>query len=176
MDEANIEANIESNIESNIEFEFFFARRPVQWIIIFTIASLMLGTMPARLELLSTTADQSEPWPDAQPRINDRAPKAVNAISTVRHSDAKRDGVKSGDSLASGLGTQQSRWLIEVDLNSANAAELALLPGVGPVLAKRIVLDRVSTGDFKVVDDLQRVRGIGPRKMSEIREMAFVTQ
>ena len=65
-------------------------------------------------------------------------------------------------------------WLIEVNVNSANASELSLLPGVGPVLASRIVSDRLVNGRFDRIVDLQRVRGIGPGKLAEIREMAVV--
>lgn len=53
---------------------------------------------------------------------------------------------------------------------------MALLSGVGPVLASRIVADRSSKGAFESVDDLQRVRGIGPGKMLDIRGMAIVTE
>ena len=65
-------------------------------------------------------------------------------------------------------------WLLEVNVNSANASELSLLPGVGPVLARRIVSDRLVNGRFDRIVDLQRVRGIGPGKLAEIREMAVV--
>ena len=49
-----------------------------------------------------------------------------------------------------------------VDLNSAGAAELEGLPGIGPVLAQRIVEQREQHGPFTAVDDLQDVPGIGP--------------
>ena len=49
-----------------------------------------------------------------------------------------------------------------VDLNSAGVAELEALPGVGPVLAQRIVDHREQHGPFRAVDDLQDVAGIGP--------------
>ena len=49
-----------------------------------------------------------------------------------------------------------------VNLNSAAAAELEELPGVGPVLAQRIVDHREQHGPFTAADDLQDVPGIGP--------------
>lgn len=49
-----------------------------------------------------------------------------------------------------------------VDLNSAGAAELEDLPGVGPVLAQRIIDHRQQHGPFSTVDELQDVPGIGP--------------
>lgn len=61
-----------------------------------------------------------------------------------------------------------------VDLNTATKAELRLLPGIGPALAERIEQDRAERGGFASVDDLTRVRGIGPRTVIEIRPFARV--
>jgi competence ComEA-like helix-hairpin-helix protein len=47
-----------------------------------------------------------------------------------------------------------------IDPNTATAAELARLPGVGPALAARIIAER-ERGPFATLDDLRRVRGIG---------------
>lgn len=55
-----------------------------------------------------------------------------------------------------------------VSLNSASAAELELLPRVGPALAARIVLDRQQNGPFATVADLDRVRGIGPAMLEQL--------
>jgi competence protein ComEA len=49
----------------------------------------------------------------------------------------------------------------QVDVNSADWPELAQLPGIGPVLAQRIVEVRKASGPFKELDDLRRVKGIG---------------
>jgi len=87
-----------------------------------------------------------------------------------------RAGVESASPVESNLGIQERGWLAQVNLNSASARELALLNGVGPVLASRIVADRFSKGAFGSVDDLQRVRGIGPGKIADIRGMAIVTE
>lgn len=60
----------------------------------------------------------------------------------------------------------------KIDLNTAKAAAMELLPGVGPVLAGRIVADREANGPFSSVADLQRVKGIGPRTVERISPMA----
>jgi competence protein ComEA len=49
-----------------------------------------------------------------------------------------------------------------VDLNAATAADLDGLPGIGPVLAQRIVDYRTQHGRFSSVDQLDDVPGIGP--------------
>ena len=57
-----------------------------------------------------------------------------------------------------------------VDLNQADWPELAQLPGIGETLARRIVESREAKGPFIDHSDLQRVRGIGPRTVENLRE------
>tara|TARA_R110000782_G_scaffold101029_14_gene187608 strand:- start:9135 stop:9500 length:366 start_codon:yes stop_codon:yes gene_type:complete len=59
---------------------------------------------------------------------------------------------------------------VRINLNTATAAELELLPRIGPALSARIVEDRRVNGPFRSVEDLDRVRGIGPRTILNIRE------
>ncbi|NUQ20299.1 MAG: helix-hairpin-helix domain-containing protein [Gemmatimonadaceae bacterium] len=49
-----------------------------------------------------------------------------------------------------------------VDMDRASADEIEALPRIGPALAKRIVEDRDANGPFGSIDELQRVRGVGP--------------
>ncbi len=65
---------------------------------------------------------------------------------------------------------EEKTWL-RIDINRAEAKELALLPGVGPVLARRIVDNRDRLGKFGTVKDLLRVHGIGPKKLAAIDEI-----
>ncbi|CAN5451749.1 hypothetical protein BH23ACT3_BH23ACT3_02000 [soil metagenome] len=61
-----------------------------------------------------------------------------------------------------------------VDVNRAGTAELETLPGVGPAIATAIVDDRERHGPFVSVDDLLRVRGIGPAKLEAIAPLVTV--
>ena len=61
-----------------------------------------------------------------------------------------------------------------VDLNSATAADLEALPGVGPATAAAILDERERRGRFGSVDDLLDVRGIGPAKLEQLRELVRV--
>lgn len=56
-----------------------------------------------------------------------------------------------------------------VDLNSATATVLETLPGIGPVLARRIVEHRAFRGGFQRLEDLLQVRGVGPRLLDGLR-------
>lgn len=57
----------------------------------------------------------------------------------------------------------------QVDVNSAGVAELRLLPGVGETIARRIADSRQIDGPYRSPNDLQRVRGIGPRTLERIQ-------
>lgn len=61
-----------------------------------------------------------------------------------------------------------------VNINTAGAAELESLPGIGPALAARIVEYRDGHGPFASVDDLTDVPGIGPAKLEALRSQATV--
>lgn len=56
-----------------------------------------------------------------------------------------------------------------VDVNRAEWPELAQLPGIGPILAKRIVETRADGDLYRTPEDLRRVPGIGSRKLEAIR-------
>lgn len=57
----------------------------------------------------------------------------------------------------------------KIDPNTADAATLELLPGIGPVSAAAIVKYRTQHGPFKSLRELRRVPGIGPVRVNSIR-------
>ncbi|GAA3956824.1 helix-hairpin-helix domain-containing protein [Gordonia caeni] len=61
-----------------------------------------------------------------------------------------------------------------VNLNTATAAELDTLPGVGPVTAQAIISWREQHGGFSSVDQLAEVDGIGPARLAKLRDAATV--
>jgi competence protein ComEA len=56
-----------------------------------------------------------------------------------------------------------------VNLNSATLEQLDALPGVGPVLAQRILDYRTQNGPFTTIDQLQEVPGVGPKKFDSLK-------
>lgn len=56
-----------------------------------------------------------------------------------------------------------------LDLNTATAAQLEHLPGIGPALAARIIADRQKHGLYTSVDQLDRVQGIGAKTLDKLR-------
>jgi competence ComEA-like helix-hairpin-helix protein len=83
----------------------------------------------------------------------------IGLIATIR--------IRSTSSESVGNNPPQFR----TDINTAPAAELALLPGIGPELAARIVAEREAGGPFTTAEQLSRVRGIGPTKIDQVAPM-----
>ena len=96
--------------------------------------------------------------------LGDAATDAVNLAAPVVDGQQVVIGVRGEAPAADG----QSEL---VALNSADAAELEELPGVGPVLAGRIVAYRDANGPFEAVEDLLSVSGIGERMLASIRDL-----
>ncbi|RLP75905.1 ComEA family DNA-binding protein, partial [Micromonospora sp. BL4] len=61
-----------------------------------------------------------------------------------------------------------------LNLNTATLAQLDALPGVGPVLAQRILTHRDQHGGFKSVGDLRQVDGIGDARYEQLKDLVTV--
>ncbi len=67
-----------------------------------------------------------------------------------------------------------AKAISKVNLNRASADELQVLPGIGPVLAQRMVDWRKAHGRYRTVDDLQEVKGIGKKRLEQLRPLVTV--
>ncbi|MDH5337582.1 MAG: helix-hairpin-helix domain-containing protein [Nitrospira sp.] len=62
-----------------------------------------------------------------------------------------------------------------LDLNRAKAGELEALPGIGAVLAQRVIAFRASLGGFRKIEDLREVKGIGAKKFDQLKLLVTVS-
>jgi len=62
-----------------------------------------------------------------------------------------------------------------IDVNTADAAELMQIPGIGPKLSQRIVDERARR-PFQTIADLRRVQGIGPKILEKVRPFVTVSR
>jgi len=76
----------------------------------------------------------------------------------------------SGGTVAEGSGSGAAL----ININTASAGELEALPGVGEVIAQRIVDYRTENGPFASVDELLDVSGIGPATLEEMRDLVTI--
>ncbi|MCP3141899.1 ComEA family DNA-binding protein [Pyxidicoccus xibeiensis] len=98
-------------------------------------------------------------WPDSAPAL-DCPPEAVRMGP---------DGIATcGDGLAPS-GAQALALGRRLDLNTATSEELALLPGVGPSLARRLVEAREEGGGFESWEQVDAVPGVGAAKLQTLQ-------
>jgi len=106
------------------------------------------------------------PWNEASP------PAAVP--SAASSSAVPSDGALAGDSTHHEMHDARAAVPKRVDLNRADAGVLDQLPGIGPVLAGRIVEHRHVSGPYRSAEDLLAVRGIGPALLERLRDRVTV--
>ena len=123
---------------------------------------------------MSTGSPTPQPRPKKQPRLWLRRSDQLFvgtlvsiglilvAVHWIRLSNWGRETVEV-DRLPAG------KYQYSIDVNRATWVEWAQFDGIGEALAKRIVADRESRGPFADIDEVQRVKGIGPKKFAGMR-------
>ena len=102
----------------------------------------------------------------------DEYTKATAGAGTPNVSGASKGVVSPGGASAENPGAPSVGTV--VNINTADAAALDALPGVGPSTAAKIVADREANGPFLTPDDLGRVSGIGPKKLEALKDFIRV--
>ncbi|TFV61896.1 competence protein ComEA [Geodermatophilus sp. DF01-2] len=127
-----------------------------------------LVTLPEGSRVADAVAAAGGLLPDADPA-------AVNLAAVVSDGQQVAVGVPgAAPAGGAGGGATGSSGSGPVDLNAATAAHLDALPGIGPVLAQRIVEHRERNGPFRTVEQLDDVPGIGPATYAELAELVTV--
>jgi competence protein ComEA len=140
----------------------------------------------ATIDLNKATAEELEELPNVGPstakkiiagrpytKVDDLAKAGVPARAIAAIRSKVHVGEKAGaKAKAKPAGTTQPNAKSEkVNLNTAEAAELEDLPGVGPAHAKAIIAGR----PFKSVDDLERVKGLGKARIDALKDLVTAT-
>ena len=61
-----------------------------------------------------------------------------------------------------------------ININTANEKELQELPGIGPAMSARIVEYREANGNFKKIEDIKKIRGIGNAKFEKLKDKVTI--
>ncbi len=84
-------------------------------------------------------------------------PSARSEAAPVPHADVETPS------------TQSTPDVVSVDINHGSAEQFERLPGIGPVLAERVLRYRRNNGQFNSLADLQQVKGIGVKRFARLR-------
>lgn len=108
--------------------------------------------------------------------ISTRAPASARAgVPLVQGVESAGSSAELAGEVGRERSAERSSSIVRmINLNTASAEELELLPGIGPALAARIVAFRDSHGQFRSINDLDRVSGIGPRTIERLRDKVTV--
>jgi comEA protein len=89
---------------------------------------------------------------------------AVDSTFALFQKQAPSDSTRSDRETASRI----------IDINAATKAEISGLPGIGSVLADRIIRHREESGGFETIEDLLNVKGISKKKFEKLKPLIAV--
>jgi len=131
------------------------------------VAAPGLVTLPAGSRVADALAAAGGLLPEADPA-------AVNAAAVLGDGQQIAVGVPGAAPAAGAAPASGGVAGGPLDLNTATVADLDALPGIGPVLAQRIVDHRTAHGPFRSVDQLDDVSGIGPAIFADLADRVRV--
>jgi len=100
---------------------------------------------------------------------SDSKKKDSKKKSTKKKTSKKKDKKSSKKTTKKSSKKSSKAFTGKININTATAKELALIPGVGPVTAKSIIAYRKKNGKFKSSKDLLNVKGIGEKTMKKMK-------
>jgi hypothetical protein len=146
-------------------------------VLIVALATWLFALARTSVPSVTTVACARAVMLDDHLKCDDETPRNIGTLCTPDHPFADAP-IEAGDRIVvervcAGDGWAHARMArvdlrtlaVPIDLNRAPLDELRSLPGLGPTLTERVVADR----PYQTVDDLDRVRGIGPKTIARLR-------
>ena len=134
-----------------------------------SIAILALsGILLLGLAVKHVRTPEAPPDPAAYAKVDARFEARTAALPGANRPAASSASISSDSSGA------EAEAHVRINLNTASSSTLQQLPGIGPALSSRILDHRSAHGAFVQVDDITRVRGIGPKTLARLKPMLYV--
>lgn len=111
---------------------------------------------------------------DASGFIGPPAPKQVDVSKPAEIPAQERQQDKSDQTSGTGTMVKKPDQKAKININTATKEELDTLPGIGPVMAQRIIDYRQKHNEFVSIDELIAVRGIGDVTLQKLKERVTV--
>ncbi len=146
---------------------------------IFMYTMSYLGRMHAAMKFGPMTTTEEGAAPGMEKQVQNALSESYASIggfgggrSSADSGESDKDGSFNLTESSSNESSKNSKTTeipkTKININTANAKLLEELPGIGPVLAERIVLYRENNGFFSSPQELVNVKGIGEKKLEDI--------
>ena len=138
-----------------------------KWVFVFLCTTLVSGyliqymkqrNMDDPLHIISKT--EKEEFKQAAIHAYSSQGIQDNETANIAAGDATEKNIKDGEEL--------------VNINTAVKQELMALPKIGPVTAERIIRFRDDFGPFQSIDDLAKIKGIGPKTLERLKTRIII--
>lgn len=126
-----------------------------------------------------TGSDQNEQLRSEVESLNKKIEelnKSLGEVKSETETKVETTVVSSGSGKVAGESTQADGAEIsgKINLNMASVTELDSLPGIGPSYAQRIIEYRDANGGFKSIEEVQNVKGIGPKTFEKMQDLITI--
>ncbi|MFC2054121.1 helix-hairpin-helix domain-containing protein [Chloroflexota bacterium] len=129
---------------------------------------------------LPTNSRQQDAIEAAGGFLSDANPQALNLAAPLQDGDRIIVPTMPSDTPTPATNTSKST-IVElpssntlININTASQADLENLPGIGPVKAKTIIAYREINGIFGLIEDIQKVPGIGPKTFENLKSLITI--
>ena len=138
-----------------------------KWVFVFLCTTLVSGyliqymkqrNMDDSLHIISKT--EKEEFKQAALHAYSSQGIQDNETPNIAAGDATEKNIKDGEEL--------------VNINTAVKQELMALPKIGPITAERIIRFRDDFGPFQSIDDLAKIKGIGPKTLERLKTRIII--
>ncbi len=138
-----------------------------KWVFVFLCTTLVSGyliqymkqrSMDDPLHIISKT--EKEEFKQAAIHAYSSQGIQDNETANVAAGDATEKNIKDGEEL--------------VNINTAVKQELMAIPKIGPITAERIIRFRDDFGPFQSIDDLAKIKGIGPKTLERLKTRIII--
>jgi comEA protein len=144
-------------------------RGPAKWFAVVVLGLIALGAVVWSALLRPQTVVFVERRGAGEMGLTTAASGDEPAARMAEASTARSGSTSTGTTAAKKTTSKAAALMGTVNINTASEAELQLLPGIGPALAQRIIADRQKNGPYTSVEQLDRVSGIGGKKLEQLR-------
>jgi len=145
---------------------------PVLVLLLVAGTSYILGRQSRPAEELVVAASSTVANPTVTVNVAPAPNTSANVIDDIQQSLAQVAAPTTATSGAKAPSVAATDQLINI--NTAGIAELDKLPGIGPKYAQAIIDYRNQNGPFVRIDDLVKVKGIGPKTLEKLRSLVTI--